>query len=293
MFRGAYTALITPFRNGEIDEGALRRLVEAQIAGGIDGLVPVGTTGESPTLSHAEHMRVVEIVFDAAAGRVPVLAGAGSNSTATAIEFAVECKRVGVAGTLQITPYYNKPTQDGLCTHFIAVAEASQLPVVVYNVPSRTASDLLPETVARLADHELIVGIKEATADMMRASQIREQCGPDFDLLSGDDGSLMPFLALGGDGVISVGSNIVPQLFSRMCAAAKAGRWDEARELHYKHLPLTRALFTVANPIPVKTAMARLGRCAPEIRAPLHLLPEDSPQMAELEAQLRNLELLD
>lgn len=293
MFRGAYTALITPFRNGQIDEPALRRLVDAQIEGGIDGLVPVGTTGESPTLTHAEHLRVVEIVADAAAGRVPVLAGAGSNCTATAIEFAQACKRIGVAGTLQISPYYNKPTQDGLYAHFVAIAEASELPVVVYNVPSRTSCDLLADTVARLAKHELVVGIKEATADMVRASTIRELCGPDFDLLSGDDGTLFPFLAVGGDGVISVGSNLVPQLFARMCAAAKAGRWDEARDLHYKQLPLTRALFTVANPIPVKTAMARLGRCAPEIRMPLQLLAPDSPQMRELEAALRNLELID
>jgi 4-hydroxy-tetrahydrodipicolinate synthase len=293
MFRGAYTALITPFRQGEVDEAALRRLVEAQIAAGIDGLVPVGTTGESPTLTHPEHIRVIEIVADAAAGRVPVVAGAGSNCTSTAIEFSRECKRIGVAGTLQITPYYNKPTQDGLYAHFVAIAEASGLPTVVYNVPGRTSSDLLPDTVARLARHELVVGIKEATADMVRASELRELCGPSFDLLSGDDATLLPFLAVGGDGVISVGSNVAPQLFVRLCSAARAGRWDEARDLHYRHLPLTRALFCVANPIPVKTAMAKLGKCAPEIRPPLQLLADDSPQLAELEAQLRNLELYD
>jgi 4-hydroxy-tetrahydrodipicolinate synthase len=293
VFRGAYTALITPFRQGAVDEAALRRLVEAQIAAGIDGLVPCGTTGESPTLTHAEHVRVIEIVADAAAGRVPVVAGAGSNCTATAIEFSRECKRIGVAGTLQITPYYNKPTQEGLYAHFVAIAEASGLPMIVYNVPGRTSSDLLAETVARLARHELVAGIKEATADMVRASTLRELCGPDFDLLSGDDATLLPFLAVGGNGVISVGSNVAPQLFARLCSAAKAGRWDEARELHYRHLPLTRALFSVANPIPVKTAMARLGKCAPEIRPPLHLLADDSPELAELEAQLRNLELYD
>jgi 4-hydroxy-tetrahydrodipicolinate synthase len=226
-------------------------------------------------------------------GRVPVLAGAGSNDTVTAIEFSQACRKIGVAGTLQISPYYNKPTQQGLHDHFVAIAEASQLPAVVYNVPGRTCVDIKPDTVARLAQHELIVGIKEATGDMIRASRIRELCGPQFDLLSGDDFTAMPFLAVGGNGVISVGSNVVPHLFARMCEAAQTGRWDEARELHYRHLPLTRALFQTANPMPVKTALARLGMIAPEIRSPLHLLADESPQMAELETQLRNLELLD
>ena len=202
MFRGAYTALVTPMRDGRVDTDALEKLVEDQIAGGIHGLVPCGTTGESPSLSHAEHIHVVEVVMQAVRGRVPVLAGAGSNSTREAIELARACKELGVQGTLQITPYYNKPTQDGLVAHFSEIADAVGLPIVVYNVPSRTCVDLLPETAARLAQYPLLVGIKEATACMIRASRLRELCGPDFAMLSGDDFTIMPFMAVGGDGVI-------------------------------------------------------------------------------------------
>lgn len=260
MFKGAYTALVTPFRDGRIDATALRKIVDEQIEQGIDGLVPCGTTGESPALSHAEHIRVVEIVMQAVGGRVPVLAGAGSNSTQEAIELARACKELGVAGTLQITPYYNKPTQQGLIAHMTTIADTVGLPVVVYNVPGRTCVDMLPETVAELAKHPNIVGIKEATGDMTRAARIRELCGNDFALLSGDDHTLLPFLAVGGDGVISVGSNCAPALFARLCKAAREGRWDEARELHYRQLPLSRALFAVTSPIPIKTAMAMLGK---------------------------------
>lgn len=292
MFRGAYTALVTPFRNGEVDEDALVALVEAQIAAGIHGLVPCGTTGESPALSHAEHIRVVELVTKTNNNRVPVIAGAGSNSTKEAIDLATACKEYGVSATLQITPYYNKPEQSGAIAHMTAIADATELPIIVYNVPGRTVCDLLPETIAKMAEHEHIVGVKEATASMIRASRIRELCGSNFSLLSGDDFTLMPFLAVGGDGVISVGSNLIPALFARMCTAAQEGKWDEARELHYKQLPLTRALFTQSNPIPVKSAMARLGKCDAEIRLPLELLPNDGPHMAALEAELRNLELL-
>jgi 4-hydroxy-tetrahydrodipicolinate synthase len=292
MFRGAFTALVTPMRDGRIDREALERLVEDQITGGIHGLVPCGTTGESPSLSHAEHIKVVEIVVQAVRGRVPVLAGAGSNSTYEAIELARACKELGVAGTLQITPYYNKPTQDGLVAHFLEIADAVGLPIVVYNVPGRTCVDLLPETMARLAKHPLLVGIKEATGDMTRAARVRELCGPDFKLLSGDDFTILPFLAVGGDGVISVGSNLVPQLYAKMCDAARAGRWDEARDLHYKQLPLARALFAVTSPIPVKQAMAALGRIGPEMRLPLLAMSEDRPEYANLIRELRNLELL-
>jgi len=292
MFRGAYTALVTPMRDGRVDTEALERLVEDQIAGGIHGLVPCGTTGESPSLSHAEHIRVVEIVMQAVRGRVPVLAGAGSNSTHEAIELARACKELGVAGTLQITPYYIKPTQEGLVAHFFAIADAVGLPIVVYNVPGRTCVDLLPETTARLAKHPLLVGIKEATGDMIRASRIRELCGPDFDLLSGDDFTVLPFMSVGGNGVISVGSNLVPQMFARLVEAARTGRWDEARELHYKQLPLARALFATTSPIPVKQAMAILGRIGPEMRLPLLPIPEDRPEYASLVRELRNLELM-
>lgn len=291
MFRGAYTALVTPFRDGHVDDAALVRLVEAQIAGGIHGLVPCGTTGESPCLSYAEHIHVIEVVMRAAAGRVPVLAGAGANSTQEAIELSRACKEIGVAGTLQITPYYNKPTQEGMIAHFTAIADAVGLPMVLYNVPGRTGVDLLPETLAKLAKHPLVVGIKEATADMIRASRVRELCGPDFDLLSGDDFTVLPFMALGGDGVISVGTNVVPALFVQLVEHARAGRWDDARKLHYKLLPLSRALFTVTSPIPVKHAMAMLGRMGIEMRPPLVPLGSDRAELATLRRELEALGL--
>lgn len=293
MFRGALTALVTPMRDGRVDEPALEKLVDEQIKAGIDGLVPCGTTGESPALSHAEHVAVVEVVVRAAAGRVPILAGAGSNSTREAIELARACKELGVAGTLQITPYYNKPTAQGLLAHFRAIADAVSLPLVVYNVPGRTCVDMDAPTLAKLAEHPHVVGIKEATADLDRASQIRERCGDDFALLSGDDFTLLAFLAVGGDGVISVGSNLVPKLFADLCAAMREGRLDDARGLHYRHLPLTRALFTTTNPIPIKTAMAMTGRIGPELRLPLHPLAEDSDEYATLKKALETLELLD
>lgn len=289
-FEGAYTALVTPMRGDGIDVPALERLVEEQIAGGIHGLVPCGTTGESPTLSHAEHLQVVEIVIEAARGRVPVLAGAGSNSTQEACDLARACRDLGAAGTLQITPYYNKPTQAGLIAHFTAIAEASGLPMVLYNVPSRTCCDLDPTTLAKLSQNPLVVGVKEATGDMTRAARIRELCGEGFSLLSGDDFTVLPFLAVGGNGVISVGSNLVPRLFARLCRAAAEGRWDEARALHYRQLPLSRALFSVTSPEPVKAAMAMLGKCEPTIRLPLLPLPEDHPTRAELRRVLETLE---
>lgn len=289
-FEGAYTALVTPMRGDGIDVEALERLVEQQIAGGIHGLVPCGTTGESPTLSHAEHLQVVKLVIAAARGRVPVLAGAGSNSTQEACDLARACRDLGADGTLQITPYYNKPTQAGLVAHFTAIAEASGLPMVLYNVPSRTGCDIEPATLATLAKHPLVAGVKEATGDMTRAARIRELCGEGFALLSGDDFTVLPFLAVGGNGVISVGSNLVPRLFSRMCRAAAEGRWDEARALHYRQLPLSRALFSITSPEPVKAAMAMLGRCEPTIRLPLLPLPEDHPTRAELRRVLDSLE---
>lgn len=292
MFRGAYTALITPMKHGRVDDEGLKALVESQIEGGIHGLVPCGTTGESPSLSHEEHVHVVEVVMRAADGRVPVLAGAGSNSTREAIELSRACKELGVAGTLQITPYYNKPSQDGLVAHFTAIANDVDLPMVVYNVPGRTGVDLTAATAARLAEHPNIVGIKEATGDLLRAAEVREQCGPDFALLSGDDHTVLPFLATGGDGVISVTSNPAPKLMADMCNAAREGRWDEARKLHYDNLPLCRALFSLSNPMPVKTAMVMLGLAAPEIRLPLHLVPEDSPHYGPIREALQRLDLL-
>ncbi len=291
MFRGAFTALVTPFRNGSVDYDALKKLVDAQIEGGIDGLVPCGTTGESPTLTHAEQIKVIETVVDAAGGKVPIIAGAGSNNTTEAIEMATACKSIGVTATLQVMPYYNKPSQQGMRDHILNVAEASGVPVVLYNVPSRTVVDLQPETVSELAQHELVLGIKEATGDMDRAIQIREQCGEDLAMLSGDDFTLLPFLSIGGDGVISVGSNLVPGLFARLCAATREGKWDEARELQYKLQPLNRAMFCASNPGPLKAALASLGRMTHDVRSPLAPVVEGDAAHTQVMDALRGLEL--
>jgi 4-hydroxy-tetrahydrodipicolinate synthase len=270
MFKGVITALITPLRNDRVDEEALRRLVDEQIAAGIDGLVPVGTTGESPTLTSEEHIRVVAIVVEQAKKRVPVIAGTGANSTQEAIELTLAAKKVGADATLQVTPYYNKPTQDGLYRHFKTVAEAAGLPMVVYNVPGRTGCDLLPDTIARLCDVPLLVGVKEATGNLQRAAQIIARVGDRLSLLSGDDATAMPLYAVGGHGCISVVSNVAPADMAAMWDAAAAGNWQRARELHYKLFPLSEGLFIEANPIPVKAALAMMGKIADEIRAPLY-----------------------
>jgi 4-hydroxy-tetrahydrodipicolinate synthase len=235
-------------------------------------LVPVGTTGESPTLSNEEHIRVVEIVVQEARKRVPVIAGTGSNSTHEAIELTAAAKAAGADGTLQVTPYYNKPTQDGLYRHFKAVVDAVALPMLVYNVPGRTACDLLPDTIARLCDLPLMVGVKEATGNLQRAAQIIARVGDRLTLLSGDDATAMPFFAVGGNGCISVVSNVAPADMAAMWDAAAAGNWNRARELHYKLFPLSEGLFIEANPIPVKAALAMMGKITDEIRAPLYAL---------------------
>jgi 4-hydroxy-tetrahydrodipicolinate synthase len=270
MFKGVITALVTPLRNDRLDEEALRRLVDEQIRAGIDGLVPVGTTGESPTLSNEEHIRVVEIVVQEGGKRVPVIAGTGANSTREAIELTLAAKAVGADGTLQVTPYYNKPTQDGLFRHFKAVAEATALPMVVYNVPGRTGCDLLPDTIARLCEVPLFVGVKEATGNLQRASQIIARVGDRLSMLSGDDATAFPFYAVGGHGCISVVSNVAPADMAAMWDAAVAGNWNTARELHYKVFPLSEGLFIEANPIPVKAALAMMGKITDEIRPPLY-----------------------
>jgi len=270
MFKGVITALVTPLRNDRVDEEALRRLVDEQIAAGIDGLVPVGTTGESPTLTNEEHIRVVEIVVQQTKKRVPVIAGTGANSTHEAIELTQAAKQVGADGTLQVTPYYNKPTQDGLYRHFKAIAEAAGLPMVVYNVPGRTGCDLLPDTIARLCDLPLMVGVKEATGNLQRAAQIIARVGDRLTLLSGDDATVLPFYVVGGHGCISVVSNVAPADMAGMYDAAMAGDWKKARDLHYKVFPLSEGLFIEANPIPVKAALAMMGKIADEIRPPLY-----------------------
>lgn len=276
MFRGAFTALVTPFRNGGVDVAALESMVHAQIQGQIHGLVPCGTTGESPTLSHSEHVEVIRHTVQAAGGKVPVIAGAGSNSTAEAISLSKGAKEAGADATLQITPYYNKPCQEGLFRHFSSIADSVDIPIILYNVPSRTGVDLQPETVARLAQHSNIVGIKEATGEMPRVGQIKRLCGADFSVLSGDDFTIYPLLALGGDGVISVTSNILPKTISDLCRAVEAGNFEQAKALHESQIPLCEALFCAPNPIMVKAMLALMGQCAPEIRLPLLEVDTDS-----------------
>jgi 4-hydroxy-tetrahydrodipicolinate synthase len=270
MFKGVITALVTPFRGDAVDEEALRRLVDEQIRAGIDGFVPVGTTGESPTVSVEEHIRIIKIVVQETRKRVPVIAGTGANSTREAIELTREARAVGADGTLQVTPYYNRPTQDGLFRHFKAVADAAGLPIVVYNVPGRTGCDLLPETMARLCEVPLVVGIKEATGSAQRAAQIIARVGDRMVVLSGDDATAFPLYALGAQGCISVVSNVAPADMAAMWDAAAAGDWKKARELHYRVFPLSEGLFIEANPIPVKAALAMMGKIADEIRAPLY-----------------------
>ena len=272
MFTGVITALVTPFRNGALDEEALRRLVDEQIAAGVDGLVPVGTTGESPTVDHEEHLRVIQVVIEQTRKRVPVIAGTGGNSTREAIELSREAKKLGADGMLQVTPYYNKPTQDGLYRNFKAIIEAAPLPTVVYNVPTRTSCDLLPDTVARLCEIPQLVAIKEATGNLQRASQILTKVGDRLIVLSGDDATAFPLFAVGARGVISVVSNAVPAEFSAMWDAFAAGKWIEARNIHNRLFPLLEGLFVETNPIPVKAALAMMDKITDEIRPPLYPL---------------------
>ena len=276
MFSGAFTALVTPFRNGEVDVEALEGIIEFQIENGIHGLVPCGTTGETPSMSEAEDRLVIETTVKVANGRVPVIAGTGSNSTDTAIKYTKMAEEVGADGSLQVAPYYTKPTQEGLYRHFAAVAENTSLPIVLYNIPGRTSVTISAETTARLAEIPNIVGTKEATHSMDMASDIRRLCGPDFDILSGDDSLTLPLMALGGRGVISVSSNVAPAAVSDLANALLEGDWDRGRELHYDLLPLFRALFVETNPIPVKTAASILGLCSDEMRLPMIPLSGDN-----------------
>ncbi|HEX3696701.1 MAG TPA: 4-hydroxy-tetrahydrodipicolinate synthase [Polyangia bacterium] len=272
MFTGVITAIVTPFRGDAVDEESLRKLCDDQIANGIDGIVPVGTTGESPTLTFDEHVRVIKVVVEAVKKRVPVIAGTGSNSTREAIELSQAAQKVGADGLLLVTPYYNKPGQEHLYRHFKAVVDAVPLPTVVYNVPGRTGCDLLPDTIARLCDLPAVVGVKEATASALRAAQIIAKVGDRLAVLSGDDATAFALYALGAKGCISVVSNVAPRDMSAMWDAAVAGDWKKARELHYKLLPLGEELFIEANPVPVKAALSMMGRIADELRAPLYPL---------------------
>ncbi|MBI4247749.1 MAG: 4-hydroxy-tetrahydrodipicolinate synthase [Candidatus Rokubacteria bacterium] len=269
-FQGSIVALVTPFKNGRVDEAKVRELVEFHVKHGTDGIVPCGTTGESPTLSHDEHKRVVELVIEAAAGRVAVMAGTGSNSTAEAIDLTRHAERAGATGALVVNPYYNKPTQEGLFRHFRAVAESVTIPIFVYNIQGRTAVNVETETLARLArDVKNVAGFKEASGSLDQMSQVIAACGPDFIVLSGDDNLTLPLMAIGGRGVISVIANIVPREVAEMTHAALDGDWKRARELHYKLFPLARAAFLETNPIPIKEAMAMAGMIEPEFRLPM------------------------
>jgi len=269
MFSGSMVAIVTPFANGSVDQQALRSLVEFHLQNGTDAIVPCGTTGESATLSHAEHNQVVELVIEAVNGRVPVIAGAGSNNTAEAIRLSRHAKEAGADGVLLITPYYNKPTQEGLFQHFSAIAGKVEIPMVLYNVPSRTGTDILPSTVARLAKIPEIVGIKEATGCMGRATELVTSCGPDFAVISGDDGTFFPMLCVGGQGVISVTANIAPDLMASLYDNFTAGNYDAARGLHHRLLKLIQTMFIETNPVPVKESLVMMGKVKLELRLPL------------------------
>jgi 4-hydroxy-tetrahydrodipicolinate synthase len=269
-FQGSFVALVTPFRAGQVDEAKLRELVEFHVTNGTDGLIPCGTTGESPTLSHDEHKRVVEVVIDAARQRVPVIAGTGSNSTSEAIDLTKHAERAGASGALVVNPYYNKPTQEGLYRHFRAVAESTAIPIITYNIQGRTAVNVETATMARLArDCKNIVGVKEASGSLDQMSQVIAACGPSFSVLSGDDNITLPLMAIGGHGVVSVIANIVPRETADLVHAALEGDFKRARDLHYRLFPLARAAFLETNPIPIKEAMAMAGMLEPEFRLPM------------------------
>jgi 4-hydroxy-tetrahydrodipicolinate synthase len=270
LFKGVITALVTPFRDGEVDEAAFRTLVERQIAEGVHGLVPVGTTGETATLSHAEHKRVVELCMAVAKGRVSVIAGAGSNATVEAIDFVLHAKAVGADAALVVTPYYNRPSQEGLYQHYAAIdAAAGGFPIIVYNVPSRTGGDIANDTLARLAKLPSIKGVKDATGDLARASLMRLQCGEDFCMLSGDDPTGVGYIAHGGHGLISVTSNVAPRASAERMNAALAGDFKTALAWQDRLIRLDKALFADASPAPTKFALAELGFCTEEVRLPI------------------------
>ena len=280
MFKGCFVAIVTPFKNGEIDEDNFRGLIRFQLEKGVDGIVPCGTTGESPTLSHEEHKRLIRITVEEVGGKVPVIAGTGSNSTKEAEELTIYAKEVGADGALVITPYYNKPTQKGMEIHYRKLAEIG-IPIIIYNVPSRTGVNILPSTVATLSKLENIAGIKEASGSMDQISSIISSCDPDFAVLSGDDSLTLPILSLGGVGVISVLANILPHEVTQMVKAWLEGETEIARELHYKLFPLFKAMFIETNPIPVKTAMAKLKMIPKEWRMPMCEMQQENEEKLE------------
>lgn len=291
MFTGSIVALITPFKNGAVDKDAFARLVEWHISEGTHGLVPCGTTGESPTLSHEEHMAVVEQCVDVAAGRVPVIAGAGSNNTAEALRLSQHAKDVGADGILVVTPYYNKPTQEGLYQHFKAINDAVDIPLVIYNIPPRSVIDMSVETMTRLSKLKNVMGVKDATADLARVSLQRLAMGPDFCQLSGEDATALAFMAHGGHGCISVAANVAPKLCAQFQNACMQGNFSAALELQDKLMPLHTALFVESNPCPTKYALARLGLCQDDVRLPM--VPIQSATREAVDAALVHAGLID
>jgi len=291
MFKGSFPALITPFKNGELDLETLKKLVEWHIGEGTNGFVPVGTTGESPTLTHEEHETVIEEVVRAAAGRVPVIAGAGSNNTIEAIRLMQFAERAGADAGLVVTPYYNKPTQRGLIAHFTALHDCCELPIIIYNIPGRSVVDMTPETMGELAKLPRIVGVKDATGDLNRVNQQRLTCGPDFVQLSGEDGTALAFNAQGGTGCISVTANVAPRLCAEFQAATLAGDYAQALELQDRLFPLHEAIFVEPGLVGAKYAMSQLGLCSEEVRLPLTGLLDSTK--AQIDAAMRHAGLIN
>ena len=291
MFKGSIVAIVTPFKDNQVDEKTLRKLVEFHIKNGTSAIVPCGTTGESATLNYEEHERVIEVCIEQAEGRIPIIAGTGSNSTQEAVMLTKHAAKAGASASLQVAPYYNKPTQKGLYEHFKAIAEAADIPMILYNIASRTAVNIEPETIAKLAsDCKNIVGVKEASGNLEQMSRIKLLCGKDFDLLSGDDALTLAVLAIGGVGVISVVANIIPKDVASLVSEFQKGNIEQARAIHYKTLLLIKAMFIETNPIPVKTAMGLMKLCEPNLRLPMsEILPENEKKLKEA---LRNYGLL-
>ena len=291
MFKGSIVAIVTPFKNGKIDEKAYRKLIEFQINSGTSAIVPAGTTGESSTLSYEEHDRIIEITIEQVNKRIPVIAGTGSNSTQEAVMLTQYAAKAGADASLQVAPYYNRPTQKGLYEHFKAIANSVEIPIILYNIASRTGVNIEPETIAKLSrDCRNIVGVKEASGNLEQMSRIRQLCPQDFALISGDDSLTLPVLGIGGTGIISVVANIVPKDVADLVAEFERGNIKKAQEMHYKLLPLIKAIFIETNPIPVKTAMGLLGMCEPDLRLPMCAMSPEN--LEKLKIALKDYGLL-
>jgi 4-hydroxy-tetrahydrodipicolinate synthase len=291
VFKGSIVAIVTPFKDDKVDVKTLKKLVEFQIENGTNGIVPCGTTGESCTLDYEEHEKVIEVCIEAAKGRVPVMAGTGSNSTREAVEMTKRAAKAGADASLQVSPYYNKPTQKGLYLHFKAVAESVDIPIILYNIASRTGVNILPETMAKMArDCKNIVGVKEASGSLDQMKQIKALCPPDFQLISGDDNMTLPILSIGGIGVISVAANIVPKDVAALVDEFLKGNVAKSEQMHNKLMPLVKALFIETNPIPLKTAMSLMGMCNPDLRLPLCPMADDN--LAKLKKALKDYGLI-